>query len=489
MGIQMPKARQLRDRVVVDAAKLKERVLDDNDPLTEKEVRIKKYICRYCSAKVTPVAIGRINPQTNKPYENKPHFSLVSGQSHVKGYCEYRKQTNNSGTGAASKYPEESPIKGYPNSSGYPVVEAFYPPAGWGTKYVSLSREFRKSQYPPNRLLLDWLNSSDDKKSEARNRAHTPHNESYDSNNSNTSSDWATSSISQLVKYFLEPENRHLPLYIPGVKVNTYDTVFERIYFPGNHNQSKLRIYFAQLIYSRFSRMSNKYTFFLTDGSFEEDNLTPIIRSELVVDTSDWSSQDIKHFDEKIITFKKHAIKLASMKKLKKGGFLPWIFFLGYANSENGLPRLLHDDLRLIELCITEKLNDLSELPPLGSKSSHDNNEPKPNKPILKKKNDKVNSDSAELSSQSTDVQEVSESIFDRQAQTYSEPDNKHELELSRPNEDPLGQMQRTHDEIHRRKEMRTRARQQKQIQVLGKRAWKAVKGVFRQLMNFLRGR
>jgi hypothetical protein len=167
---------------------------------------------------------------------------------------------------------------------------------------------------------------------------------------------------------------------------------------------------------------------------------------------------------------------------------------------------LLRDNLRLIELCITEKLNDISELPPLDSKYSHDNNEPKPNKPILKKKNDKVNSDSAELSSQSTDVQEVSESIFDRQAQTYSEPDNKHESEFSWPNEDPLGQMQRreklevfqpTPDEIYRRKEMSSRARQRKQKQILGKKAWKVVKGVFigyvkpliDQLMNFLRGR
>jgi hypothetical protein len=112
MVIQMPKARQLPDRVVVDAAELKERVLDYNDPLTEKEVTDKEYICRYCDAKVTPVAIG------NRPYKIQPRFSLISGQSHIKGYCGYRKQTNNSGTGAASKYPEESPIKEYPNSSG-----------------------------------------------------------------------------------------------------------------------------------------------------------------------------------------------------------------------------------------------------------------------------------------------------------------------------------------------------------------------------------
>lgn len=454
MARQMLKARRLPDLVVVDAEILKQQVLDSNDPLTQEAVYGAHYVCYYCEAIVRPFAIG-LNP-SDEEFTRSPQFSLLKHESHVEANCDYLKQTSNSETGSAREHSGGPPIKTY-----------------------------------PNRLSLHWLNSSDDKKSEDRNRVYTSHNEFPDSDNSNYGRGLTVSSISPLVEHFLEPGNRCLRLCVRGANVNIYDMydrVFERICFSGNYNQSRLRIYFAQLIYSKISRMHNKYTFFLTDGRFENGESTPDVRSELVVDASSWSSQDIKHFKEKIATFERQARELTNKKELKKGQFLPWIFFLGYANPEDG-PKLLCDDLRLIELCITEKLNDISELPPLGSKSSHDNNEPKPNKPILKKKNDKVNSDSAELSSQSTDVQEVSESIFDRQAQTYSEPDNKHELELSRPNEDPLGQMQRTHDEIHRRKEMRTRARQQKQIQVLGKRAWKAVKGVFRQLMNFLRGR
>jgi hypothetical protein len=494
MTIQMSKARQLPDLTVVEAEILKQKVLDDNDSLTQNAVILEEYICYYCNARVKPIAIGLNNPLTNRPYIRPPHFSLPKDGSHVEADCDYLKQTNNSETDAERRYPEKNPIKTY-----------------------------------PNRLSLDWLNLSDDKKSEARNRAHTSHNESSDSNNSNSSNDWAASSILPLVKHFLEPENRHLNLYIHGVNVSTYDKVFERIYFFRNYSRDRLRIYFAQLIYRKISIMNNQYTFFLTDGRFEKDKFTPTIMSTLVIDTSDWSSQDIKRLNEKIADFKDEARTLTNRRELKRGGALPWIFFLGFANSENSSPTLLCDNLRLIELCITKNLNNIPDIRPSDLQSLHDND--RPNKPILKNKNDKLNSDSAESSSQSTDVQEVSESslddyemtqtgdyveppiqqqrdvsIFDRQPRTYLEPDNTHESESSQPKEDPLGQMQSSEiyqpidnapEEIHRIREMRTRAKQQKKRQGLGKKVWKTVKSVFTgyvkplidQLMNFLRGR
>ncbi len=490
MSVYMSEARQLPDFTVVDAEILKQRVLDDNDPLTQEAVTRSEYICYHCDAKVKPIAIGLYNPQTNNLYRKPPHFSLIKDELHTGNNCPTPKKTNNSEIDPTHKYLEKSPIETY-----------------------------------PNRLSLDRLNLSNDKKSEPRDRVSIAHNKLSDSDNSDTRTAWTASSISPLVKHFLEPENRYLPLYIHDVNVNTYNRVFERIYFLENHNQDRLRIYFAQIIYTKISRINNQYTFFLTDGRFGKDKFTPTTMSTLVIDTSNWSSEDVEYLNKKIAEFKDKAKSLTKRKELKRGGSLPWIFFLGFASSENDLSRLLCNDLRLIELCITEKLNDISEIPPLDLQSSYNSDKPNPNKLILKKKNDKVNPDSTELSSQSTDIKDVNKSslneykatqasndvemlvrhhdvsIFDHQTQTYSEPENTHESKSSQPDEDLLGQIhRRRRNDAYQRidsalnnetRKIGARAKQQKRRRVLKEKAWKAVKDFTKpfieKLMNFFR--
>jgi hypothetical protein len=507
----MTKARLLSQSgfLIVDASILKQSVMDVNDPLTQEDVSNGAYICYYCTAKVHPVAIGLRQPRTDEPYTFSPHFSLFDGESHIENKCSYLKRTNFSEIDHEREGLKRKPSERY-----------------------------------PNRLSLDWLNPLKLIGLGTGDGIHDPDLESTDSGNSTLYSNWTAQNISSLVNHFLRSEDRHSRLFVPGIEVTTYDRIFEKTYFSENFTQDNLRIYFSQIIYTQTSRrIDNTYTFFLTDGTYDSNSRTPIVRAKLVLDAKNWMRRDIQSLRDKISGIKTSADELRGQGKLQKGKSLPWIFFLGYAESENdSSPRLLCDDLRLIELCVTDKLNDIPENPPyqgLQPEPLCDNNEPGLNEPTLDEENDGVNSGIAEPSSLNIEVLEVSESISDEyehkpepdrdelilnhpaqdtsdlvipdlhQPESDIEPPVIPELEHLQLDKEPTLQVQHRpnpdkdlpinlrDEEIHRIRATRTKARQRKQRRILRKKAWKAAKSGFKkfvkplieQLVQFFRKR
>jgi hypothetical protein len=504
---QMSEARQVLESgyLEVDADLLKQRVLDHNDPLDQKAVKDARYICYCCKTRVRPVAIGLYRPGTTRRYKNQPSFALYRNEFHEEG-CGYIKQTNDSEVDIDHEGVERIPLGRY-----------------------------------PSRLSLDWLNLLNDINTGSGSRTHVFDVESNIWRDPNSTRDWAPSNIRPLVKHFLEPENRDHRLIVPNVDVKTYDRVFEKIYFVEDFIQNNLRIYFSQFIYSRISILNKIFTFLLTDGSYESDVGTPMVKLRLVVDARNWAEQDIRSLITKVFNLRDEAHQLRDKRELQKGKSLPWIFFLGFAKPKNGLPSLLCDDLRLIELCITDKLNDIPENPPY-QKLQHepfcDSNEHELNEPSLDEEDDRVNFGVTEPSSLNTEVRKVSESSFDEheltdtgeyvesvlqqpepdidvliinepvqdisepvisephQSEYDIEPPDIAELEHSQMDEEPTRQgQQRTRPDqdlpidpssegVYTTRATRTKARRRKQRRILRKKAWKAAKSGFRKYVK-----
>lgn len=367
---------------VVDADILKQSIIDKNDPLTRQDVDNGSYICLYCDAKVHPAAIGFTKPGTDEEYRVSPYFSLYDGESHNEDECNYLKRNNSSGTNARDEGLERKPSERY-----------------------------------PNRLSLDWLDPPKQEISGGRNGIHGENDHLPDSENSTLYSNWTTKSIAPLVNHFLPLQNRQSHLFVPGIEGTTYNKVFENLCFAENFDQKELRIYFSQIIYKKTSRtISNIFRFYLTDGTYDDNSHTPTVKAELVVDANKWMSRDIQELKSKILSITASADELRHQGNLKKGKALPWIFFLGYAKSENdSSPKLLADDFRLIELCVTEKLNDVpmnvpshsSQAEPSGS--IDDGNELEQDELSLNETDKRVQPEPLSDETQGTQVQEINE--------------------------------------------------------------------------------
>ena len=339
---------------IIDASELRQWILNADDPLTEDiATNAWKYMCSYCNARVRPAAISKINPRTNSDYIVSPYFALCIGEVHDESVCSNVKENNSS---------ERSPD---PSRSGCNRCVRY-----------------------PNRLSLDGLDSQAQAGYGIGSRIHNP------DRNLSLFGNWTAKQILSLVNHFLKIEGRSSRLYIPGIEETTYDKVFERAYFLENLNQDKLRIYFSQFIYKKTSRtINNIFTFFLTDGTYNAESNVPIIKETLAIDASSWMHQDIKNLKQKIRDIEASAEELKGEGKLQKGKSLPWIFFLGYMKPENGSsPKLLCDNFRLVDLRITDKLNDIPDVPPSwlfrsefldspSERSDSEQNEPSVNNP------------------------------------------------------------------------------------------------------------
>jgi hypothetical protein len=404
---QMSEARQVlrSGNLEVNADILKQRVLDTTDTLTQQDVRNAIYICYCCNTRVRPVAIGLCHPGTTKRYKNKPHFALFKDEFHEDG-CEYLKQTSDSEVNIDSKRIERLRLDIYPSC-----------------------------------LSLNWLNSLGNTNN-ITGKGTYGFNIEEEWEDSNSFKDWAPSHIQPLVKHFLEHKNRSSRLIVPNVHVKTYDRVFERIYFIKNFTQSNLRIYFSQFIYRKIIIKNNVFTFFLTDGNYEKDSSTPVVRSRLVIDARHWKASNTRNLIEKISKLRIEANQLRCEGNLQKGKSLPWIFFLGYVCPENdSSPRLLCDDLRLVEICVTNKLNNIPEIPPYylwqaeHSNASDNSDDLELNDLSLGEEDNRVQSRPHEFDNlRSSEVQEIIEQSFDDHETTsigdYVEPS---ELNLQRP--------------------------------------------------------
>jgi hypothetical protein len=406
--------------LIVDASILKQSVIDVDDPLTQENVIAGEYICYYCTAKVHPVAVGLQRPRTNILYTVSPHFALLDGELHVEKKCWYLKKTN-----LAETDPERE-----------------------GSRYSPSVRY-------PNRLSLDWLAPLDQNNPATGKGSPDPDSESTDPENPPLYSNWTAQNISSLVNHFLKVENRSLRLYVPGIKVTTYDKVFERFYFSQEFSQNKLRIYFSQIIYTKTSRkVGNIFTFFLTDGTYDSESRIPIVKATLVIDASKWMPQDIKNLKEKIDRIRESADKLRVQGELQKGKSLPWVFFLGYAKPENDLsPKLLCDDLRLVELCINNKLNDIPDVPPLWLyQDEHldtqgNSNEHEQDKTSENETSERVEPEFLEDAIQGPQVRESSEQKSDEQE--FTDVSERSEAELDEPSSNETnGRVEPEFDEI-----------------------------------------
>jgi hypothetical protein len=455
--------------LVVDASILKQCVMNADDPLTREHVMAGEYICYYCAAKVHPVAIGETNPQKNLPYRRPPHFSLFDGELHNESECLYFKRTNFSQTDPESEGSGHSPCMRY-----------------------------------PNRLSLDWLNPLDQINPGIGNGTDDPDFESTDPEGSPSYSNWTAQNISSLVNHFLQTENRNSRLYVPGIEVTTYDKVFEKFCFLEEFDQNKLRIYFSQIIYTKTSRTTNKiFTFLLTDGTYANESRIPTVKTKLVINASEWMPQDIKNLKEKIDSIKNLADELRGQDELQKGKSLPWIFFLGYAKPENdSYPKLLCDDLRLIELCITDKLNNIPDIP-------HDRNDSERDEPSVDETGENPNPEFLEDAIQVSQDHESSELSSDKQEFTDIEelmPSEPEPQDLE-PSANTLEPNYSDHQEyLHRNLSYggrnvtgaaSTKARQKRSLRRKAymtvtkafRSGFRGVKNLIKSLIRFLRGR
>jgi hypothetical protein len=390
---------------VVDADILKQSVIDKNDPLTQQDVINGSYVCLHCDARVHPAAIGLTKPGTNEEYCVSPYFSLYDGELHNEDECDYLKRINSSGVDPSDEALERKTTERY-----------------------------------PNRLSLDWLDPLKQEFLGRGNGIHKQNNNLSNSRNSTLHSNWTAESIAPLVNHFLPFENRQSRLFVPGIEGTTYSRVFENLCFAEKFDQKALRIYFSQIIYKKTSRtINNIFRFYLTDGTYDNNSHTPIVKAELVVDTNKWMPRDIQELKFKISSITASADELRHQGNLKKGKALPWIFFLGYAKSENdSSPKLLADDFRLIELRVTEKLNNVpmnvpshsSQAEPSGS--IDDENELEQDELSLNETDRTVQPEPLSDETQGTQVQEINEPSSGSQNLTEIEDPEPFESEQQR---------------------------------------------------------
>ncbi|QUY45754.1 hypothetical protein [Acaryochloris marina] len=209
----------------------------------------------------------------------------------------------------------------------------------------------------PNRLLLDSFDeTSQDTEITSQKRSQ------YDDrvqNNLDTPKDRIVYSIHVLVEYFLESKCLEENLSIHGVKENTYGTVFKQIIDFEDPSLSRPRIYYSQVIYKNVGIFDDRIEFYLTDNGFDQEN-QPIKKSIVKLKISDWEELDRQKFLEKIERFKSGLYLKNKNKASGESRYHTWIFFLGVSSSENNSEfRLLRDSWKLVDLCITNKLDTL----------------------------------------------------------------------------------------------------------------------------------
>ena len=344
---QMPSARLAKDpNAIVDAARLKLKVLNPEDPLTQDDVYNEKYICISvgCGAKVKPIGIGYGPRGKDKEFERGPWFALCSGEDHQPEKCDHKKRSNHS-VQVDSNNPSKNDVE----------LDEF--------KRISDARPLNNY---PNKLSLDWLDREGiDTNASGQIENNSETSESRHSNNSSqlendsTPKDWIVYKISPLVENFLNISAQDFFLFIPGIEVKTYGKIFQKVSFFNGYSQSKLRIYYTQIVANKIEFDNNSITFIFTDGSYVENKLKE--KSRIMIDTSGWVQSEFEIFYQKIIQLQNDLKTQTSDNNFYESNFLPWLFFLGYSKTEdNSSFSLLRESWRLVELCATDKLSDTS---------------------------------------------------------------------------------------------------------------------------------
>ncbi|MGR3279789.1 hypothetical protein ACSYAD_32550 [Acaryochloris marina NIES-2412] len=334
-GIKMPSAKLLVNPespedpdswIIVDAADLKRRVTDENDILEQADVYHKDniYECKYCDAKVGPVAIGDTPINEDKPIERNPHFANRNGEFHDKEICDRGKEPKPSSRRTTKPDNDVIPLNGY-----------------------------------PNRLSLAWLEP--EKESLPLGISGKPKGFKAFIHN------WSPDKIFSLVTYFLKTLGKGLDLKIPGVDdARGYDRIFQEILFNKTNSLNKLRIYFAEIIYTEIQVREQSYTFYLTDGKRSMGESMPRKRAEITIDSGQWHPVDKHDFDIKVDRLIKDAKQARSKMKPGESKAIPILFFLGHSLSDDNSEFSLLADARkspgswkLVDLRVTNKLNEM----------------------------------------------------------------------------------------------------------------------------------
>ncbi len=307
-------ARDLSTLDEVLATVLLQRVIDDNDPLSEDDLKAMEFICLACNARMTTIAIrpGMVVV---------PHFRVEDEHEagcDVEGYEKLVKNRSKQSVSTSEGFPTRYPVK---------------------------------LRLPSDREVVDRSESG---QSEIATCGSTTSGISSKKEGSRKPN-WTVTSLRPLVKHFIGFPNfkdRCISLLVPGVEVETYGQVFQRLKFKDNCCYENTRIYFGRLQYSVSVSFTNNYVVLpFAEGEWEDvaGRKSLVKQYFLKVNMTSWSKSKKQVLQREF----EACIKQFKEKSRLDRAVRPWLFFLGKQSLGSNEFQLLVDDHRLI-CCVTE---------------------------------------------------------------------------------------------------------------------------------------
>ncbi|WP_414430563.1 hypothetical protein ACMG4M_01140 [Alcanivorax sp. IL3] len=165
-----------------------------------------------------------------------------------------------------------------------------------------------------------------------------------------THTQWTAHTIRPICRTFMNfPNDRDLPLRVPGAYGNSYDEVVRKLASRDIVVYSQKHIYVAPLSWSKPKEISGKTVVELSYGFWANKKLSSPYR--LVIDSSSWSAAKKNYVLTELEVSRKEAKERSDAgKKSEKS----WVFFVGQQDSTNPSDFVISDH-RLI-CCLTGEL-------------------------------------------------------------------------------------------------------------------------------------